>query len=145
RRFCLDCSAISPHIALEILQGTEAQADRFLAAYNAAGDLVTRLGLVVDKERHRRALAAWDDQETGYPDLKLAQVLDMAEATATAVAGEETVEERYLHEGGFRGHAKELTEKAKQVKKRLGHGLSRLKTVGLIGGLSRKGLFDRAG
>ncbi len=145
RRFCLDFSAISPQIAVEILHGTEAQTDRFLAAYDAAGELVTQLGLVADKDRHRQALAAWDEQETGYPELKLAHVLDVAEAVAAVVSGEEAIEERYLHEEGFRKHAKALMDKAGPIKKRFGNIASWRKTVGLVASLYRTGLFDRAG
>src|SRR5207249_11512038 len=129
----------------EIVDGTGAQADRFMAAYDGGGELVTHLGLVTDIHPHRKALAEWDDQEAGYPDLKLADVLDMAEAVAAAVAGEEAIEERYLHEYGFRRHRKALSEKAALVKKRLGHVLSWRKTVSLISGLNRSGLFDGAG
>jgi DNA helicase HerA-like ATPase len=145
RRFCLEFANISPHIAVELLQGNEAQADRFLAAYDAAGDLVTQLGLSANAGRHRDALRAWDDQETGYPDLRLAQVLDLAEAAAALASGEETVEERYLHEDGFRARREELMRKASEVKKRLGHAGSWRKTVSLIAGLYRSGLFDRGG
>jgi hypothetical protein len=145
RRFCLDFAAISPHIAVEILHGTEAQTDRFLAAYDSAGELVTELGLAQDKECHRQALASWDDQESGYPDLKLAHVLDMAEAVAAAVAGESAIDDHYLHDDGFRRHAKALIGKAAPIKKRFGNTASWRKTVGLLAALYRTGLFDRVG
>jgi DNA helicase HerA-like ATPase len=145
RRFCLEFANLSPWIASELLQGNEAQTDRFLAAYDAAGDLVTQLGLAADPGRHRDALRSWDDQETGYPDLRLAQVLDVAEAAAAKASGEEDVEERYLHEDGFKGHKEALLRKAAEVKKRLGHAGSWRKTVSLVAGLYRSGLFDRTG
>jgi hypothetical protein len=56
RRFCIDFDNISPFVAVELLQGNEAQGDRFHAAYDAAGELVTRLGLAADADRHREAL-----------------------------------------------------------------------------------------
>jgi hypothetical protein len=145
RRFCLDFANLSPHIAVELLQGNEAQTDRFLAAYDAAGDLTTQLGLVADRDRHRDALRSWDDQETGYPDLRLARVLDMAEAAAALASGEDKVDDRYLHEDGFRNHKGRLQEKAAEVHKRLKHAGSWQKTVSLIGALYRSGLFDRDG
>jgi DNA helicase HerA-like ATPase len=145
RRFCLEFANLSPHIAAELLQGNEAQTDRFLAACDAAGALVTQLGLTADAARHRDALRTWDDQETGYPDLRLAQVLDMAEAVAALVAGEDDVEERYLHDDGFRAYKGQLVQKAAEVKKRLGHVGSWRKTVSLVAGLYRSSLFDRGG
>ena len=145
RRFCLEFSNISPFIAAEILQGNDAQTDRFQAAYDGAGELFTRLGLAQDAEKHRQALNSWDDQETGYPNLKLAHVLDMAEAVSALVANEETVAERYLHDDGFRGHLKPLMEQAAPIKKRIGHDRSWRKTVALIGALYKSGLFDRGG
>ena len=145
RRFCLDFANLSPFITVELLQGNEAQTERFHTAYDAAGELVTQLGLVPDREQHRAALQAWDDQESGYPNLKLAHVLDMAEAISAQVANEDTVGEQFLHADGFRSHSKELLAKAAQVKKRHGHPASWRKTVGLIAKLYRTGLFDRAG
>jgi hypothetical protein len=145
RRFCLEFTNISPYIALELLRGNEAQTDRFLAAYEAAGELVTHLSLAADRDGHREALRLWDDTERGYPDLKLAHVLDMAEAVAALSAGEEQVAERYLHDDGFKSWQEPLLRKAEQVKKRYPHVGSWRKTVSLIAGLYRSGLFDRSG
>jgi hypothetical protein len=145
RRFCLDFADISPSIAMELLQGSDAQTERFLKAYDAAGELVTQLGLVPDRERHKEALRSWDDQETGYPSLKLAHVLDMAEAVGALFSGEDAVAERYLHGEGFRGHGKPLLEKAAVVKSKSSHHNSWRKTVGLLATLYRSGLFDRSG
>ncbi len=144
RRFCLDFANISPHVAVELLQGTEAQTDRFLAAYDAAGELLTQLWPKETRAEHQRLLQSWDEQETGYPGLRLAHVLDMAEAITALVAGEESIEERYLHDDGFRGRQKELMAKAGPMKKRFGNTASWRKTVGLLGGLHRSRLFDRA-
>lgn len=145
RRFCIDFANISPFVAVELLQGNEAQSDRFHAAYDAAGELVTRLGLVPNADRHREALRLWDDAETGYPDLRLAHVLDMAEAAAAVACGDDAVPERYLHDDGFKAHPEPLMEKAREVKKRFGHAGSWRKTVSLIAALYRSGLFDRSG
>ncbi len=142
RRFCLDFSNISPFIASELLQGTDAQTDRFQAAYDAAGELITQLKAVPNYDLHQGELQVWDDQESGYPDLRLAHVLDMAEAVAAVAGGEEKVDEKFLHSNGFANYQDQLMAKAQQVKKRIGHKLSWLKTVSLIGSLHRSGLFD---
>lgn len=144
RRFCLDFANTSPYIAAELLGGNEAQTDRFLAAYDAAGELMTSLGLVPNSEAHTAKLRDWDDQETGYPDLKLAHVLDMAQAVSTVVSKDE-VSDEFSHADGFKGHADRLTEKANVVKKKLEHAASWRKTVRLIAALYRTGLFDRTG
>lgn len=144
RRFCLDFANTSPYIAAELLGGNDAQTDRFLAAYDAAADLVTALGLAPDKDAHAAKVRDFDDQETGYPDLKLAHVLDAAQAAA-AVVGKDEVEEKYLHADGFRGHAGRLTEKAAELVKKLPNVQSWRKTVRLIAALYRTGLFDRTG
>ncbi|MCZ2343601.1 MAG: ATP-binding protein [Bacteroidales bacterium] len=144
RRFCLEFANTSPDIAAEILGGNEAQTDRFLAAYDAAGELLTSLGLVPHAEQHAAKLRDWDDQETGYPDLKLAHVLDMAQAVSAVVGGDE-VGDNYLHADGFRGYADRLTEKANITKKKLGHAASWRKTVRLISTLYRTEMFDRTG
>ena len=144
RRFCLDFADTSPHIAAELLGGNDAQTDRFHAAYDAAGELLTSLHLAPNKDAHAAKLRDWDDQETGYPDLKLAHVLDMAQAASTVVSKDEVTDE-YLHADGFKGHAERLADKAQVVKKKLEHAASWRKTVRLIATLYRTGLFDRAG
>jgi uncharacterized protein len=142
RRFCIDFANVSPNVAAELLQGNEAQTDRFQAAYDAACELVTRLFAEPGRERHLAAVRTWDSQETGYPDLRLAHVLDVAEAVAAVVGGDE-VGDRYLHADGFRGQTEALRPVAEAVKKRLGHTASWRKTVSLLAGLFRSGLFDR--
>src|SRR5262249_5197169 len=132
RRFALEFSNVSPHVAVELLRGNEAQSDRFQLAYEAASDLVTQLKLTPDMARHRDALRDWDDQERGYPDLRLAHVLDVAEAAAALVGGEDGIDSKYLHDDGFKGHTDALKRKAGEVKKRQGHIGSWRKTVSLI-------------
>src|SRR5262249_13107425 len=53
RRFSLKFSTLSPHVAAELLQGNEAQTDRFQMAYEAAGELVTQLKLFASEAAHR--------------------------------------------------------------------------------------------
>lgn len=147
RRFSLEFSNISPFLAMDLLEANEAQRDRFLAAYDAAGELLTSLMPDAEKKRHQLALEQWNDQETGYPDLKLGHVLDMAQAITTLLSGEETLETRYLHPDGFRSNVAKLRESAKRLKaKRKSDQLGWWrKTLGQIGALYRSKLFDRDG
>lgn len=145
RRFSLNFSNISPFMATELLQANEAQRDRFLRAYDAAGELVTELMPKDKQEAHRQALREWDDQETGHPALTLGHVLDMAEAMCAIVAGDETISDRYLHDDGFRSHQDRLVGKATQKKNKGDSVASWRKTVGLIAALCKTKLFDRDG
>jgi hypothetical protein len=145
RRFSLEFANISPFVATELLQANEAQRDRFLVAYDAAGELVTELMPKEKQEEHRNALRGWDDQQTGYPGLRLGQVLDMAEAITALVGGDEGIDDSYLHVDGFRGMGDRLIAKATQKKGKQGHVGSWRKTVGLIAALYRSKLFDREG
>jgi hypothetical protein len=145
RRFSLDFANISPFLATELLQANEAQRDRFLAAYDAAGELLTELMPNDKQSDHRNALRNWDDQQTGYPNLKLGHVLDMAEAMSAIVSGEDGIAETFLHDDGFRGRADRLNAKAQQKKKKGDHVGSWRKTVALLGALYRTKLFDREG
>lgn len=145
RRFCLEFANTPPDVAAELLGGNDAQTDRFLAAYDAASELVTSLGLVSNKDDHAAAVRAWDDADRGYPHLKLAHVLDVAEAVAALAGGDDTIASHFLHADGFRDHLGPLLEKAGALKKKLGHTASWRKTVRLIAGVYRTGLFDRTG
>jgi hypothetical protein len=147
RRFSLEFSNISPFLAMDLLQANDAQRDRFLAAYDAAGELLTDLIPKAQKQAHQNALRSWDDQEAGYPDLRIGHVLDAAQAITSFVSGEESLVDRYFHEDGFRTAMAELTEMARKVKQKRknDHVGSWRKTVGLIAALYKSKLFDRDG
>jgi uncharacterized protein len=144
RRFSLRFSNISPFLAMDLLQANDAQRDRFLASYDAAGELLTDLIPKSHQDAHKKALEDWDDQESGYPDLKLGHVLDMATAIKNAVAGDNT-EARFLHDDGFRASLSELDAHAAKIKqkRKQDHLGSWRKTLGMIGALYRSKLFDR--
>jgi DNA helicase HerA-like ATPase len=132
---------------MDLLEANEAQRDRFLAAYDAAGELLTSLMPDGQKKQHLHALENWNDLETGYPDLKLGQVLDMAQAITAVLSGEEALEPRYLHADGFSSSVEKLWETAKRIKQKRKSdqvGWWR-KTLGQIGALYRSKLFDRDG
>src|SRR5262249_42604736 len=99
------------------------------------------------KEKHDQALRAWDEQQTGYPDLKLGHVLDMAQAIMGVLAGDVALQPRYLHPDGFRMDAEKLLERAKKIKlKRKSDQVNWWrKTVGQLRALYRSKLFDRDG
>ncbi len=147
RRFSLEFSNISPFLAMDLLEANEAQRDRFLAAYDAAGELLTWLMPDDQKKKHQVALENWNDQESGYPTLKLGHVLDMAAAITTVLNGEDALDPRYFHRDGFGSQITPLCEAAKRIKhKRKSDQVGWWrKTLGQVGALYRSALFDRDG
>ncbi|HQR08940.1 MAG TPA: ATP-binding protein [Gemmatales bacterium] len=142
RRFSIEFANISPHVASELLQGNEAQTERFLAAYDAACELYFQTLPDDRRKTHEELLRNWDDQEDGYPGLRLGHVLDMAEAVAEVVGNGE-IQERFLHDDGFKHEVDRLRQKAADVKRKHTNVASWRKTVSLLAKLYRSRLFDR--
>lgn len=148
RRFSLEFTNISPFLAMDLLQANDAQRDRFLVAYDAAGELVTELIPAAEKQKHIEALGKWDDSEAGYPNLRIGHVLDMAQAITTMLMGEDSLNSRYYHADGFQPNMPKLLEAARKIKgKRKGgdNVPSWRKTISLIASLYKSKLFDQDG
>ena len=82
RAFSLQFARLSPYAAIEILGLTEAQATRFLKAYDIAKELLRALGIFPqprDEEQERQA-AEIDEFERGYPRLTLSLLMDVVGA-----------------------------------------------------------------
>jgi DNA helicase HerA-like ATPase len=82
RPFSLQFARLSPYAVMEILDLSDAQQQRFLAAYDIASDLLRRLGVFPkpgEPEQERLALEL-DEFERGYPRLTPALLLDVIEA-----------------------------------------------------------------
>lgn len=82
RPFSLQFARLSPYTAIEILNLSEPQAERFLTAYDIATALLREQGIFprpgnAEEERFAQEI---DEFERGYPRLKLAQVIDAAAA-----------------------------------------------------------------
>jgi hypothetical protein len=142
RRFSIEFANISPHVAAELLQGNEAQTERFLAAYDAACELYAQTLSEERRKVHEGQLRSWDDQETGYPGLHLGHVLDMAEAIAEELGGGE-IQDHFLHDDGFKLEGDRLRQRVRENKKKFSSVASWRKTQGLLGKLYRSRLFDR--
>jgi hypothetical protein len=145
RRFCLRFEDVAPAAAVELMQANEAQAERFALAYDTAAELYAETLEPAARDAHRAALQEWDDQQSGCPGLRLAHVLDTAVALAAVVNKEDDAAGLRLHADGFAEARNRLWEKARTLIKKLHHGPSWLKTVGLLGGLHRSRLFDQSG
>ncbi len=84
KAFSLQFGQLSPYAAMEILDLTEAQQERFLKAYDIAKDVLRDLHIFPEKdnvEQDRYALEL-DEFERGYPRVTLPLLLDIVKACA---------------------------------------------------------------
>jgi DNA helicase HerA-like ATPase len=82
REFSLQFARLSPYAAMEILDLSDAQQERFLKAYDVTKEVMRDLGIFPakgDAEQERIALEL-DEFERGYPRLTLSLLLDVAGA-----------------------------------------------------------------
>jgi uncharacterized protein len=86
REFSLQFARLSPHTAIEMLELNDAQAERFLYAYDLAKGVLRDLGIFPvknaskeDREKQERLLSHLDEFERGYPRLTLSLMLDVVE------------------------------------------------------------------
>jgi hypothetical protein len=86
REFSLQFARLSPYAVIEILNLTEAQAERFHKAYDIAKALLRELGVFPEPgKREQEALALeLDEFERGYPRLTLSILLDVVAACVKA-------------------------------------------------------------
>ena len=92
RTFSLQFAWLSPYVAANILDLTEAQEVRFFAAYDLAKGLLKELGIFPDKtdslddqRKQERLAMEIDEFERGYPRLKLGHLMDVVTACSWAV------------------------------------------------------------
>jgi DNA helicase HerA-like ATPase len=84
KEFSLQFGRISPYAAMEILDLTDAQQERFLKAYDIAKDILRDLSIFPEKgnvEQDRIALEL-DEFERGYPRMTLPLLIDVVKACA---------------------------------------------------------------
>lgn len=82
REFCLRFSELSPYAVMDILELNDAQRERFYAAYDVARDLLRDLGIFPARgnKQQQDALIELDEFDTGYPELRLAHLIDVVNA-----------------------------------------------------------------
>lgn len=88
RPFSLQFARLSPYAVSEILELTDPQQDRFLAAYDIAKSLMRELGIFPRKDNHAddRLVIEIDEFERGYPRLTLPLIMDVVSACIAKIA-----------------------------------------------------------
>ena len=92
--------SLSPFALQEILELNDAQSERFFTAYSLTRKAMAQFKIFPrqdarNSESDQRRVAKWDDQDTGYPMLKLDQLYDMVQLCA-AVASKDSDEMKLL-------------------------------------------------
>ncbi|WP_276348836.1 ATP-binding protein [Daejeonella sp. JGW-45] len=83
--FTIKFSRLSPYAAVDIMGLTEAQFGRFFKAYDAAKKILKELQIYPKKGQERESLEI-DELETGYPELTLTLLIDVAGLILNQVA-----------------------------------------------------------
>lgn len=136
--FSLQFSALSPYAAIEILDLTDAQQERFLKAYDVTKILLERLKIFPASETEREAVIELDELDTGYPRMTLAHVYDVVRQVTSVVSKED---DPYLETANFyqnRDQLKELIAHASLP----GNPISWRALLGRLGRVKRLGIFD---
>lgn len=85
--FRLDFSSLSPYAAVEILELSDAQEDRFFKAYDAARFALAEAGIYPPRESDsdRKRAVTFDATVEGYPYLTIYMLLDIVECFLAAL------------------------------------------------------------
>jgi hypothetical protein len=126
----------------EILDLNDAQSDRFFDAYTITKRAMEQFQIFPrpDSEPDRKRAAAWDEMDTGYPNLKLSQLYDVVNLAGTVVSKEET--DPRLDTEAFRtgDHPKKLRRLIEATKPTSISGWRALQ--GKLGKIRRLKIFD---
>ena len=142
RPFSLRFAELSPYAAMEILELTDAQQERFLKSYDVAKGMLRRLEIFPRRSNpdDQARLLEFDEYEEGYPHMLLAHLYDVVAQTAAIVNGTPDDVRLESEFGAAAARAQLLTE-IQQTGPR--HIQSWYALQGRISHLKRLRLFDR--
>jgi len=80
--FSLRFSDLSPFALVELLEMNEPQQERFLKAYDLAQKIMRDMKIFPISDEEFKEVMEWDEQETGYPRMKLVLLYDVVQACA---------------------------------------------------------------
>lgn len=139
--FSLRFSDLSPYAVQEILDLSEAQAERFFKAYDVAKLALERMKIWPVSDAEKRQQLELDEMDTGYPKMTLSHLYDVVQQIASIIGNEE--EEPYLETRTFRDRRSELKQiiGAANVPKNV---ISWRALQGKLGRIKRLKIFDSA-
>ena len=136
--FCLKFSELSPYAVMEILDMSEAQQERFYKAYDATRAVMRDLKIFPVTPADQNFVLELDELETGYPNLTLSYLIDIATMIRHEVAKEPGDPQPFNQV--FRDNLKKVQQRIAQIK--TSHELSWLALMGRLGRINRLKIFD---
>jgi DNA helicase HerA-like ATPase len=142
REFSLQFARLSPYTVMEILDLSEAQAQRFLQAYDIAKVLLRDLGIFPkkgDREEERLAIEV-DEFDRGYPRLRLQHLVDVVAGVV------DVAEHQEVHPRSPELAANDAAELKRQIGshlKKIDSPVSWRALLGKLARLNRLQVFDR--
>lgn len=100
QQFSLRFDQLSPYALQELLDLTEAQAERFFKAYDITKLVLERLKIWPATDADKKQLLELDEFESGYPKMTLAHLYDVVAQIASAI--DKNPEDPYLATPQFR-------------------------------------------
>ena len=142
REFSLQFARLSPYAVIEILNLSEAQAERFLKAYDVATSLLRELGIFPEPGKRDQELIAveLDEFERGYPRLTLAHLLDVVGACVAKANGEDP----QPRTPAFQANDAAALKKHLGMLKKIDAPISWRALLGKLARLNRLKVFDNA-
>jgi uncharacterized protein len=142
--FGLSFEALSPYTVAEIVDMSDAQAERFLRTVDVGKQLLRELKIYPREghpEEERRVLEL-NEFEEGYPELTLSRMIDLAGATLAHVEHRSLDDIDFYNRGFNTPEAKKALGRLVAATKPT-HAVSWRTTLGRLWRLHRLGIFDR--
>ena len=148
--FSLRFSDLSPYAVQEILNVSEAQSERFFKAYDITKLTLERYRIWPQRDDERRVMMELDEFETGYPQMTLSHLYDVAQEVAWLIDQEKDKGSKgsdltapYLESAAFRDERSQLRQiiGAANVPKNV---ISWRALQGKLGKIKRLKIFDSA-
>jgi hypothetical protein len=141
--FTLQFSAMSPFVVEELLDLNDAQKQRFEKAYDTTKLVLQDLGIFPRKGNadDMKASIELDEFDTGYPNMRLANLYDVI-ALIHAKVGKEDPDEVYLRSPEFRNDKQKILIRIEVAAAATSNVLSWRALLGKVSRLMRLNVFD---
>jgi DNA helicase HerA-like ATPase len=140
--FKVEFSSLSPYAVAEILEFSDAQADRFFKAYDAAKLILRDLKIYPAGKEEEKESVELNEFDSGYPRLTLLHLIDVASALLHKVAGSEP---EFYNSPDFRKADGQTALKKRINAVQTNNEISWRSLLGKLWRLKRIDVFDRPG